>query len=130
MTEICPGSKETDPSVAGSGSALQTKVSSKRAAILVKRIIPLLLAAGCSSDVAAPEQGTGATGSGGSATGPVEMASCPTQPVPRTPLRRLTRFEYQNAAADLLHVDVSAAQALPADEITSSFDNRSGPYMS
>ncbi len=54
------------------------------------------------------------------------MASCPTQPVPRTPLRRLTRFEYQNAVRALLHVDVSAAQDLPADEITSSFDNNAG----
>jgi hypothetical protein len=54
------------------------------------------------------------------------MASCPTQPVPRTPLRRLTRFEYQNAVRDLLQVDVSAAQRLPADEVTNSFDNNAG----
>jgi hypothetical protein len=54
------------------------------------------------------------------------MASCPTQPVPRTPLRRLTRFEYQNAVRDLLQVDVSAAQQLPADEVTNSFDNNAG----
>jgi hypothetical protein len=51
------------------------------------------------------------------------MASCPTQPVPRTPLRRLTRLEYQNAVEDLLNVDASAAQELPADEVTNGFDN-------
>ena len=51
------------------------------------------------------------------------MASCPAQPVPRTPLRRLTRFEYQNAVRDLLNVDPSPAAELPADEITNSFDN-------
>jgi len=43
--------------------------------------------------------------------------------VPRTPLRRLTRFEYKNAAHDLLNVDATAAADLPADEITNSFDN-------
>jgi hypothetical protein len=51
------------------------------------------------------------------------MANCPTQPVPRTPLRRLTRFEYQNAVRDLLNVDASVAKELPADEVTNSFDN-------
>ena len=67
--------------------------------------------------------------------GPIEQASCPAQPVPRTPLRRLTRFEYQNAVRDLLHVDTSAAADLPADELTNSFDNNaavltvSGPWL-
>jgi hypothetical protein len=59
----------------------------------------------------------------GGPAGPVTMASCPQQPVPRTPLRRLTRFEYQNAVQDLLGVDASAAKELPPDEITNSFDN-------
>lgn len=85
---------------------------------------PLALLAGCSAGVGAPEAGT--AGTGGGATGPVEMASCPMQPVPRTPLRRLTRFEYQNAVRDLLQVDVSAVQQLPADEVTNSFDNNAG----
>jgi hypothetical protein len=95
-----------------------------RAKISAKWMIVSALLAGCSSGGGAPEAGQ--PGAGGGAPGPTEMASCPAQPVPRTPLRRLTRFEYQNAAADLLQVDVSAAQELPADEITSSFDNNAG----
>lgn len=95
-----------------------------RAKISAKWMIVSALLAGCSSGGGAPEAGP--PGVGGGAPGPTEMASCPAQPVPRTPLRRLTRFEYQNAAADLLKVDVSAAQELPADEITSSFDNNAG----
>ncbi len=91
---------------------------------LAQRVLPLLLAAGCSSDATPDEQGQ--PGTGGTATGPAPEANCPTQPVPRTPLRRLTRFEYQNATSDLLHVDASAARDLPADEITNSFDNNAG----
>lgn len=69
---------------------------------------------------------TGNSGSGGSATTPSNAepsAACSTEAVPRTPLRRLTRFEYRNAVADLLGVDVSPTADLPADEVTSSFDN-------
>lgn len=68
--------------------------------------------------------GAGASASGGTgSTGFEPEASCPSQPVPRTPLRRLTRFEYRNAVQDLLGVDASAAAELPADEVTNSFDN-------
>jgi hypothetical protein len=73
-----------------------------------------------------PGQGQAGAGQGGQNTGPIEQATCPTQPVPRTPLRRLTRFEYRNAVRDLLHVDASAASDLPADELTNSFDNNAG----
>jgi len=62
----------------------------------------------------------GATG-GTAVVGP--SASCPDAPLPRTPLRRLTRYEYANAVSDLLGVDVSATAQLPADEVTNSFDN-------
>lgn len=88
---------------------------------------PLIFAAGCSTGgdpSSPPGQAQGGSGGGKPAgPGPVEMASCPAQPVPRTPLRRLTRFEYQNAVRDLLNVDPSPAAELPADEITNSFDN-------
>jgi hypothetical protein len=68
--------------------------------------------------------GAGGTAVGpGEAPGPTATATCPTRPVPRTPLRRLTRFEYTNAARDLLNVDAGAAADLPADEVTNSFDN-------
>jgi hypothetical protein len=86
--------------------------------------LTLVLAAGCSSGEAAPAAaGTAGSGSAGAGPGQLTEASCPTQPVPRTPLRRLTRSEYQNAVRDLLDVDPAAAKELPADEVTNSFDN-------
>ena len=38
-------------------------------------------------------------------------------------LHRLNRAEYQNAVRDLLHVDVDVASLLPADDVSSGFDN-------
>ena len=38
-------------------------------------------------------------------------------------LHRLNRAEYQNAVRDLLHVDVDMASLLPADDVSSGFDN-------
>jgi hypothetical protein len=71
--------------------------------------------------------GTGAAaGSAGEGAGPPVTPTtdaCPTQVVPRTALRRLTRFEYANTVRDVLGVDPSAADALPPDEITNGFDN-------
>lgn len=49
--------------------------------------------------------------------------ACPTTSVPRTPLRRLTRFEYGNTLRDLLNVDPSVALQLPADEVSNGYDN-------
>jgi len=67
---------------------------------------------------------SGATAAGGNGTVALDpKASCPDAPVPRTALRRLTRFEYSNAVTDLLGVDASAAVELPVDEVTNSFDN-------
>jgi len=54
------------------------------------------------------------------------LETCPTTALPRTPLRRLTRFEYTNTVRDLLGVDASAARDLPADEVTQGFDNNAG----
>ena len=48
---------------------------------------------------------------------------CPSVQVPRTSLRRLTRFEYANSAKQLLNVDTSAVNDLPVDEVTDGFDN-------
>lgn len=42
--------------------------------------------------------------------------------MPYTPLRRLTRFEYENSVRDLLNVDTTAVSQLPADE-ADGFDN-------
>jgi hypothetical protein len=92
---------------------------------LATRVLPWVMAAGCSSVDSGPVNGGGgaASSGAGASSGPAPEVSCPTQPVPRTPLRRLTRFEYENAARDLLGIDASAAAALPADEVTNSFDN-------
>lgn len=38
-------------------------------------------------------------------------------------LRRLTRFEYQNAIRDLLALEIDATELLPADESSHGFDN-------
>jgi len=38
-------------------------------------------------------------------------------------LRRLTRFEYQNAIRDLLALEIDASELLPADESSHGFDN-------
>lgn len=38
-------------------------------------------------------------------------------------LRRLTRFEYQNAIRDLLALEIEASELLPADESSHGFDN-------
>ena len=38
-------------------------------------------------------------------------------------LRRLTRFEYENAIRDLLALEIDASELLPADEASHGFDN-------
>ena len=62
---------------------------------------------------------TGAAGSG-------VLATCPTTAVTPTPLRRLTKFEYANTARNLLNVTPTAANDLPADEVTDGFNNNAG----
>ncbi len=42
---------------------------------------------------------------------------------PPTPLRRLTRFEYDNTVRDLFGITSSPADAFPADEISDGFSN-------
>ena len=56
--------------------------------------------------------GVTTTGTGGT-TGTV--AACPTTAITPTPLRRLTRFEYANTVRNLLNVDATPANDLPAD---------------
>jgi hypothetical protein len=99
--------------------------------LLVRSALPWLLALGCSTS-GSPSGGVGsATGgtSGNLASGgnggvtTQATANCPEAALPRTPLRRLTRYEYGNVVSDLLGVDTSAVAELPADEVTNSFDN-------
>src|SRR5262245_17971761 len=69
--------------------------------------------------------GTGGVGTTGAAGSDV-LATCPTTAATPTPLRRLTRFEYANSARNLLGVTPTAANDLPADEVTDGFNNNAG----
>ncbi|MEM6916102.1 MAG: DUF1592 domain-containing protein [Verrucomicrobiota bacterium] len=52
-----------------------------------------------------------------------EAASSRPNPGRTDSLRRLTRFEYQNAIRDLLALEIDASEWLPADESSHGFDN-------
>jgi hypothetical protein len=74
----------------------------------------------------APPPGSAGMGGGGSVPPPLPTpttASCPSTEVTRTPLRRLTRFEYANSVKSILGVDSAPADALPVDEVTDGFSN-------
>jgi len=75
----------------------------------------------------------GASGAGGAGAGTTTgtagdgaLAACPTTAITPTPLRRLTKFEYTNSARNLLNVDTTAVNDLPADEVTDGFNNNAG----
>jgi hypothetical protein len=73
-----------------------------------------------------PTPGSAGMGAGGATAVPLPApttASCPSTEVTRTPLRRLTRFEYATSVTSLLGVDAAPADALPADEVTDGFSN-------
>jgi len=65
---------------------------------------------------------TGTTGIGGDGA----LAACPTTAITPTPLRRLTKFEYTNSVRNLLNVDTTPVNDLPADEVTDGFNNNAG----
>jgi hypothetical protein len=126
----------------------------RRALVLFETTLLSALALGCSGSEGGEQASDAASGTGGSSagttsgggtagttsgkggnagaagdpggaagTGPV---TCQGLDVSRTPLRRLTRFEYANTVSDLLHVDPAPAADLPADEVTNGFDNNAG----
>ena len=95
----------------------------------------LALAAGCS----APAENGRTLGPGASAAGGIAPPgatptpgavtpnpACGNTAIARTPLRRLSRFEYANSVRDLLGVDPSPADDLPVDEVTDGFNNNAG----
>jgi hypothetical protein len=53
-----------------------------------------------------------------------EDLSCPGSTLTAVPLRRLTRFEYRNAVADLFGQDLTVIELLPRDELALGFDNQ------
>lgn len=62
----------------------------------------------------------GLVSSGGSAGVPV---NCDMPAAPRAPLRRLTRFEYNNTLRDFLQIEDRPADALPGEELGNGFGN-------
>lgn len=78
------------------------------------------LFSGCGSTKDPDGSGGSSSSSGGSSSGSAQ--SCQTSDLPSTPLRRLTRFEYENTVRDLLNVDTSVVHELPAD-VADGFDN-------
>lgn len=72
---------------------------------------------------------TGGTGSGGTGTGGsagesgAPTAACDETAVPRAPLRRITRFEFNNTVRDLLGVTSHPADTLPGEELGTGFGN-------
>ncbi len=82
-----------------------------------RRLLALLGAAllcGCSGIIG--------SGGGGSADDAVAKKLC----VVDTPIRRLTRFEYNNTVRDLLGDDTNPADALPPEEEVAGFNNQAG----
>lgn len=85
----------------------------------------LLLAAcvssGCGGDKGQQNNSTSASASSAGTDSPF-VTTCDTEVLPDTPLRRLTRFEYENTVRDLLNVDTTIVQTIPAD-VADGFDN-------
>jgi len=93
-------------------------------------LLALASALGCQGqgDADADGVGGGSNGGGSNAGAPPNSG----QPVPldcreanaaRAPLRRLTRFEYNNTVRDLLGVGTRPADALPGEELGNGFGN-------
>ncbi|HVR18047.1 MAG TPA: DUF1592 domain-containing protein [Polyangiaceae bacterium] len=74
------------------------------------------MAFGCASD-AAHEPADGQKGAD---------LSCPGEPLSPAPLRRLTRFEYQNAISDVFGNTLPMEDLFPRDEVALGFDNQAG----
>lgn len=92
----------------------------------------LVLSSGCYAGVADQADGGGSTGATSTAseageagetaeTG--EAIACGEGLVDRAPLRRLTRFEYNNTVRDLLGDATAPANAFPSEEIGNGFGN-------
>jgi hypothetical protein len=71
----------------------------------------------------APVAGGAGGAAGSAATGGAPAACTTPAPAPRAPLRRITRFEYNNSTRDLFGVDLRLASALPGEELGSGFGN-------
>lgn len=80
----------------------------------------------CSGDIVSPGTGKKAparVGGAGGGGGPSPAEACAAPVSGASPLRRLTRVEYENTLRELLGVTDSPAQAFPPDAIAMNFDN-------
>jgi hypothetical protein len=89
--------------------------------------LAVLSAAACTGEVTQGKPGTnmgtaGTTGGGG-APPVIAPNDCASSPPPRAPLRRLTRYEYNNTARDLLGDTTSPANAFPSELLGNGFGN-------
>ena len=90
--------------------------------------LAVLSAAACTGQVAPPNPGNPSGGSAGSmGTGGeppvIAPTDCASSPPPRAPLRRLTRYEYNNTARDLLGDTTLPANAFPSELLGNGFGN-------
>ncbi len=81
----------------------------------------------CSVPTLGPTEPAAAGASPGAPQSPVvdipALADCGKPTAPRAPLRRLTRFEYNNSVRDLRLDDSAPADALPGEELGNGFGN-------
>ena len=74
-------------------------------------------------NTATPGAGTSAVGGTSAQGGSVAALDCTQPAAPRAPLRRITRFEYNNTVRDLLDLKTRHADTLPGEEAGSGFGN-------
>ena len=86
--------------------------------------IAVLAAAAALSCASQPSSKTDSSGAAGSSAVPMDaMPGCATISPGPSPLRRLTRFEYNNTVADLFVDATSPASRFPPEEESLGFDN-------
>jgi hypothetical protein len=99
----------------------------KQFSALALTLAALSTAACGGDDMTLPGNNTGGMGSGGMGSGGeppvIAPTDCASSPPPRAPLRRLTRYEYNNTARDLLGDTTSPANAFPSELLGNGFGN-------
>ena len=116
VDDVCPYSARQPARPAGMARAV-TRLSLLAAAVA---------SAACSGQIGEPgaSPSSGGGGGGGGTTTTTPGALCKKTFAPgRAPLRRLTRFEYNNTVRDLLGDTSQPANALPAEELGNGFGN-------
>lgn len=116
MGAATPGNVELRHVVAGFSSLMTRERSAVRTGSLVVlgAVVLATLGAGCSSDAEKSPAG-----------GKTADLACPSDPLSPAPLRRLTRFEYQNALEDVFGSELPD-DLFPRDEVALGFDNQAG----